>query len=185
MDNGKIFRMNANSGVQVPCDSRGVDIKPFNPKITGRYNYDDRNAAVIKNEADFSPVELPLTLKPNFKRNYVPQNQRLDGYAQMPRMIAPPYSNQKLVTQVDAVRKRRARVANQSIQRERLNASLPQSLANAGGSIMSLSSPRRTSDFKVAQISNTPGQKREESSMKMDATAMSSFRNSLDQDATA
>ena len=72
LDNGKIYRMNANSGEQVPCDSRGVDIKPFNPKITGRYNYDDRLNAVSKAKADLSPVDLPLTLKPNFRRNYVP-----------------------------------------------------------------------------------------------------------------
>ena len=72
MDNGKIFRLDANTGEQVPCDSRGVDIKPFNPKITGRYNYEDRKVAVIKAKADLSPVELPLTLKPSLKRNYVP-----------------------------------------------------------------------------------------------------------------
>ena len=72
MDNGKIFRLDANTGEQVPCDSRGVDIKPFNPKITGRYNYEDRKTAVIKAKADLSPVELPVTLKPSLKRNYVP-----------------------------------------------------------------------------------------------------------------
>ena len=72
IDSGKIYRIDANRGEQHLCDSRGVDIKPFNPKITGRYNYDDRKTAVIKAKADLSPVELPLTLKPNFKRNYVP-----------------------------------------------------------------------------------------------------------------
>ena len=73
--------MDSGTGEQVRCDSRGVPIKPFNPKITGRYNYDDRKNAIVKAKADLSPVELPSTLKPNFKRNYVPQNQRLDGYA--------------------------------------------------------------------------------------------------------
>ena len=73
MDSGKIYRLDANSGEQVACDSRGVDIKPFNPKITGRYNYDDRKKAVVKAQADLGPVELPMQLKPNLKRNYVPQ----------------------------------------------------------------------------------------------------------------
>ena len=115
LDNGKIYRIDGSTGDQILCDSRGADIKPFNPKITGRYNYDDRKTAVIKAKADLSPVELPLQLKPNFKRNYVPQNQLLDGYAQMPRMIAPPYSNQKLMNQIDAVKKRRAQRANHQI----------------------------------------------------------------------
>jgi hypothetical protein len=65
----------------VLCDQRGIPIRPFNPKITGKYNYDGRKFAVEKAKADLGPVELPLTLKPNFKRNYAPQNQRLDGYA--------------------------------------------------------------------------------------------------------
>ena len=60
---------------------RGKPITPFNPKITGRYNYDGRKIAIEKAAADLGPVELPKTLKPNFKRNYAPQNQRLDGYA--------------------------------------------------------------------------------------------------------
>ena len=52
--------MNEKTGEQVLCDSRGVDIKPFNPKITGRYNYDDRKKAIEKAQADLSPVDLPI-----------------------------------------------------------------------------------------------------------------------------
>ena len=81
VDTGKIYRLDEATGEQVICDSRGIPIKPFNPKITGRYNYDDRKKAIAKARADLSPVELPVTLKPSLKRNYVPQNQRLDGYA--------------------------------------------------------------------------------------------------------
>ena len=55
----------------------------------------------------------------------MPQHQRLDGYAQMPRMIAPAYANQKHQTQTDGVRKKRARQAIQTIQRDRMNISLP------------------------------------------------------------
>lgn len=91
VDDGKIWLLDGSSGHQVRCDSRGIPIRPFNPKITGRFNYDDRLKAIGKAKADLGPVELPLQLKPNFKRNYVPQNNRLDGYAQMPRMVVPPY----------------------------------------------------------------------------------------------
>ena len=72
MDNGTIYRLNERTGEQVVCDSRGIDIKPFNPKITGRYNYDQRKTAIIKAKADLSPVDLPLQLKPSFHRNYAP-----------------------------------------------------------------------------------------------------------------
>lgn len=72
MDTGKIYCVDENTGKNVLCDSRGVVIKPFNPKITGRFNYDERLSVIRKAKADLSPVELPTTLRPNFKRNYVP-----------------------------------------------------------------------------------------------------------------
>ena len=93
MDSGKTYRIDERTGQSILCDTRGVPIKPFNPKITGRYNYDERQVMVAKAKADLSPVELPRTLQPNFKRNYVPQKRKLDGYAGMPRMIVPPYQN--------------------------------------------------------------------------------------------
>ena len=80
-DDGKSYVVYEATGQHILCDSRGVAIKPFNPKITGRFNFDDRQKAVLKANADLSPVELPLTLKPNFKRNYVPQHRKIDGYA--------------------------------------------------------------------------------------------------------
>ena len=51
MDNGKFYRLNEATGEQVHCDSRGVDVNPFNPKITGKYNYDDRKKVVEKTNA--------------------------------------------------------------------------------------------------------------------------------------
>lgn len=72
MDSGKMYVVDEKTGESNLCDIRGIPIKPFNPKITGRYNYEDRKKAVIKAQADLSPVELPVQLKPNFKRNYVP-----------------------------------------------------------------------------------------------------------------
>ena len=41
-------------------------------------------------------VELPKSLKSNVRRNYSPGMNLLDGYAQLPRQYAPPYSNHKL-----------------------------------------------------------------------------------------
>lgn len=59
----------------------------------------------------------------------------------MPRMIAPPYSNHHLLTHTDAVRKRRAHVANNAVLKSRLNQSIPvETLASTGISIAT--SPR-------------------------------------------
>ena len=123
-DSGQIFLINERNGTQERCDSRGVLIKPFNPKITGRYNHDDRIKAISKAKADLSPVEPVMALKPNHRRNYVPQSQLLDGYAQMPRMIAPPYQNERLLVHTDFVKRRRAHRANNSLYREQKNASM-------------------------------------------------------------
>ena len=91
LDSGKNYILKEATGERIRCDSRGMPIKPFDPKITGRYNYEERKQAIIRSKADLSPVPVPIQLKLNLKRNYVPQHQRLDGYAQMPRMIVPPY----------------------------------------------------------------------------------------------
>lgn len=54
-----MYNINSGTGQQVRCDQRGIPIKPFNPKITGRYNYDDRLKAIEKSKADIGPVDLP------------------------------------------------------------------------------------------------------------------------------
>ena len=72
MDNGQCYRLNGRTGEQRRCDSRGIDINPFNPKITGRYNYEDRKRVIEKTQAVAGPVDLPSTLQPNYKRNYLP-----------------------------------------------------------------------------------------------------------------
>ena len=66
----------------------------------------------------------------------------LDGYAQMPRMLAPPYTNQTYISKMDAVKKRRSQRANQSIIRDKFSSSLPpaKNLATTGASIAA--SPR-------------------------------------------
>ena len=88
-----MYRLDEKTGEQHRCDAGGVIIRPFNPKITGRFNYDERQKAILRSKADLAPVELPITLKSSLNRVYAPQNQLLQGYAQMPRMIVPPYTN--------------------------------------------------------------------------------------------
>ena len=63
-------------------------------------------------------------------------------------MVAPPYVNTKLLTQMDIVRKRRAQKANMAIQRERANSSLPPSLINTGASITQ-ASPMQAKNFRT------------------------------------
>ncbi len=59
MNSGLTYVLNEADGSQLKCDVRGIPIKPFNPKITGRYNYDDRNRAIEKSKADVGLIELP------------------------------------------------------------------------------------------------------------------------------
>ena len=54
-------------------------------------------------------VELPKSLKPNDKRNYSPQHNNLDGYAQMPRAIAAPYKGKELALKNDYSKSTRAK----------------------------------------------------------------------------
>ena len=91
MDNGKMYRLDESKGEQLRCNILGIPIKPFDPRITGRYNYDQRKYYTNKHGVDAGPVELPQTLKPNYKRNYLPQMNHIEGYAAMPRPLAPPY----------------------------------------------------------------------------------------------
>ena len=72
MDNGKMYRLDESKGEQVRCNILGIPIKPFEPRITGRYNYEARKEIIDKLGADIGPVDLPITLRPNYKRNYLP-----------------------------------------------------------------------------------------------------------------
>ena len=52
-------------------------------------------------------IELPLkAMASNERKNYSPVLFKLDGYAQVPRQAAAPYSNNKHLTKHDAVAKR-------------------------------------------------------------------------------
>lgn len=81
LDSGRLYRIDESTGQQLECNVLGNLVKPFEPRITGRYNYEERKHMLEKTGADLGPVELPTTLRPNFRRNYIPQNQHLEGYA--------------------------------------------------------------------------------------------------------
>ena len=84
-------------------------IKPFDPNLTGKYNY-GRRLHIMKqaNPNESEHVELPKSLKSNATRNYSPQTSHLEGFAQMPRQFASPYQNGKLVLKQDLVRRKRS-----------------------------------------------------------------------------
>jgi hypothetical protein len=60
--------IDSKTGLQQACDGIGKIIRPFDPRITGRYNYDNRMK--ITNELNqksterlsLSPVDLPRSL---------------------------------------------------------------------------------------------------------------------------
>ena len=82
VDSGTFYRLNEGRGEQVRCDARGKPIRPFDPNITGRYNYEERKRVAAKTNASIGEIDIPSQLnRPNFKRTYCPQQQRLDGYA--------------------------------------------------------------------------------------------------------
>ena len=54
------------------CNAVGYLVKPFDTRITGKFNYENRMERMHKIGADLGEIELPVTLKSNFKRNYVP-----------------------------------------------------------------------------------------------------------------
>ena len=93
MDSGVFYKIEEAYGTQKVCNPCGYLIKPFDPRITGKYNYDDRILRIKQSGADLGEVGLPLTLKSNYKRNYLPQMNNLEGYVHMPRPIVPPYTN--------------------------------------------------------------------------------------------
>ena len=54
-----MYRLDEGRGEQVRCNILGIPIKPFEPRITGRYNYEQRRELIDKLGADIGPVELP------------------------------------------------------------------------------------------------------------------------------
>jgi hypothetical protein len=95
-------------GLTLRTDSSGNIIREFDPKITGRYNYDQRKERVTALKANLGPVELPHSMNYSPKALYLPQHQKFDGYTHLPRSIAPPYTNTALETRLNFARKKRS-----------------------------------------------------------------------------
>jgi len=81
LDSGKIYKIDASSGKAQKCDIQGNLIRPFDPKITGRFNFDERKVKVEHAKTQLGSVEWPHALGTNSKRNYLPGSYHLEGYA--------------------------------------------------------------------------------------------------------
>ena len=78
---GKFYRLTEEIGEQKHCNPNGALVKPFDPNLTGKYNYDKRLQIMVEQyPQEKVQVELPKSLKPNTKRNYSPQINHLNGY---------------------------------------------------------------------------------------------------------
>jgi hypothetical protein len=71
-DSGIYYKIEEAQGTQKVCNPSGYLIKPFDPRITGKFNYDARIRRIKQTGADLSEIELPKTLQSNYKRNYLP-----------------------------------------------------------------------------------------------------------------
>lgn len=73
----------------------------------------------------------------------------------MPRMLVPPYTNDKHLTNTDIVRRRRAHRANAAVIRAKYNSTTPMNLSQAGAMIAT--SPRADDvKFQTANKFSTP-----------------------------
>ena len=92
------------------CNQLGILIKPFDPNLTGQYNYQKRLNIMKQNSPNEKiHVELPKSLASNRKRNYSPMTNHLEGFAQMPRQFAQPYQNKKLKLKQDLVQRKKSK----------------------------------------------------------------------------
>ena len=108
-DTGRHYRIIENMGSQKVCNQNGILQKPFDPNLTGQFNYTKRLKIMQNQNPDEKvQVELPKSLKSNHRRNYSPQNDLLEGYTQMPRALAPPYKNSEERTKKDFARRKRS-----------------------------------------------------------------------------
>jgi len=71
-DSGIFYKIDSEKGSQRLCDPAGNLILPFDPRITGKYDYKGRTERIAQTGAELSAVELPHSIKISDKRNYVP-----------------------------------------------------------------------------------------------------------------
>ena len=73
MNTGTAYRIDEKTGTQIICNQLGVPKKKINSNITGRFNYEDRVAAMLKSQQDLADVEIPASLKATLANMYTPQ----------------------------------------------------------------------------------------------------------------
>ena len=96
----------------------------------------------------------------------------------MPRMISPPYQNNKLQTRTDAVVKRRAQNANKSvlIENEKLSLSMqPPLTTNSRNNFTRIGASITNTPSRLEKISQTPGNRRNNSLADVPDTVRSSL----------
>ena len=72
MNTGTAYRIDEKTGTQVICNQLGAPKKKTNSNITGRFNYEDRVAAMLKSRQDLANVEIPASLKATLANMYTP-----------------------------------------------------------------------------------------------------------------
>ena len=108
-DTGKHYRIIEKAGDQKHCNQNGALVKPFDPNLTGKFNYSKRLQIMISQHPnEKEQVELPKSLRSNGHRNYSPRNNLLEGYTQMPRTFAEPYKNRELEVHRDISKRKRS-----------------------------------------------------------------------------
>lgn len=68
-------------GTQDVADPHGNVVRPFDPNLTGKYDFDKRNEMQKGLAANFGGVELPRSMKLSLSRVYSPENINFEGYA--------------------------------------------------------------------------------------------------------
>jgi hypothetical protein len=60
----------------------GTIVKPMDPNLTGKFDFNYRLQIMQKQYPnENNQIEIPKSLKSNEKRNYSPQNIKLEGYS--------------------------------------------------------------------------------------------------------
>lgn len=84
-------------------------MRPFDPNLTGKYDYDGRAELQKGLPVNFGGVELPKSMGSSLNRVYSPESIHFEGYSQFPKPLAMPYTNEKLLLSQDGVAKKRSR----------------------------------------------------------------------------
>ena len=79
MTTGGIYRINEETGIQFACNTRGDKKRPVSPKITGRFNYEERKT--LEKRINTDHVRAPASLHTATNKIYAPSPNLLNGYA--------------------------------------------------------------------------------------------------------